>query len=79
MQGVLSVRDEDGQRCVDIIEQAPGAFGFREFRKDAEDPGRSTWSMIFREDQRLEERGVARGCASGGLARRSMWLPTVIY
>lgn len=44
MPVVLSVHDEDGQRCVDIIELGADAFCFKEFRKDAEDPRR--WYVV---------------------------------
>ena len=44
MTAVLSLEDDDGLRCVDIIQVGRGIFTFKEFRKDVEDPGR--WYLV---------------------------------
>jgi DMSO/TMAO reductase YedYZ molybdopterin-dependent catalytic subunit len=48
---VQSVNNEFADRCVDIILRADGSFGFKEFRRDAEDLG--AWSLTG-----YDERGV---------------------
>jgi len=35
---ILSVEDDIGLHCVDILEISGQGFGFREFRRDPEDP-----------------------------------------
>lgn len=35
---VRSIEDDNGLLCVDIIEHRGHGFGFREFRRDREDP-----------------------------------------
>jgi hypothetical protein len=42
---ILSLEDDDGLRCVDIIQTDNGTFTFKEFRKDVEDPGR--WYLVY--------------------------------
>jgi hypothetical protein len=44
MTAILSLEDDDGLRCVDIIQAGSGTFTFKEFRKDVEDPGR--WYLV---------------------------------
>jgi hypothetical protein len=44
MDGILSLEDEDGTRCVDIVPRPDGTYCFKEFRRDPEDGGR--WSLI---------------------------------
>ncbi len=36
---LTSLKDPEGQRCVDLFQRADGSFGFREFRRDPEDRG----------------------------------------
>jgi hypothetical protein len=44
MKAILSLEDDDGLRCVDIIAADNGAFTFKEFRKDVEEPSR--WYLV---------------------------------
>jgi hypothetical protein len=44
MPAIKSLEDEEGLRCVDIIERADGTYTFKEFRKDREDMGR--WLLV---------------------------------
>jgi hypothetical protein len=44
MQAIKSLEDEEGLRCVDIIEREDGTYTFKEFRKDREDAGR--WLLV---------------------------------
>jgi hypothetical protein len=37
MTVILSLEDDEGLRCVDIIEGEEGTFTFKEFRRDVED------------------------------------------
>jgi hypothetical protein len=37
---IESLEDDEGLRCVDIIEREDGTYTFKEFRKDREDMGR---------------------------------------
>lgn len=41
---VTSLHNDDMNRCVDIIRRPDGAFGFSEFRRDAEDGG--SWTLL---------------------------------
>ncbi|HEU4377041.1 MAG TPA: hypothetical protein VFR73_00595 [Hyphomicrobiaceae bacterium] len=41
---VTTVHNRDADRCVKIIKQADGTFGFQEFRRDPEDVGR--WTLV---------------------------------
>lgn len=40
-----SVNNEDASRCVDIFRRPDGSFGFEEFRRDPEDPGRGWYAI----------------------------------
>jgi hypothetical protein len=40
MPAIKSLEDDEGLRCVDIIEREDGTYAFKEFRKDREDMGR---------------------------------------
>jgi hypothetical protein len=44
VKAILSLEDDDGLRCVDIIAADGGSFTFKEFRKDVEEPGR--WYLV---------------------------------
>jgi len=44
MPVILSLEDDDGLRCIDIIRREDGTYTFKEFRKDLEDPGR--WYLV---------------------------------
>ena len=44
MTDILSLEDDEGLRCVDVLRGPDGAFGFKTFRRDPEDGGR--WSML---------------------------------
>ena len=44
MKAILSLEDDDGLRCVDIIAADGGSFTFKEFRRDVEDRGR--WYLV---------------------------------
>jgi len=44
MTAILSLEDDEGLRCVDIIRREDGTYTFKEFRKDPEDPGR--WYLV---------------------------------
>jgi hypothetical protein len=44
MPAIKSMEDEEGLRCVDIIQREDGTYTFKEFRKDREDIGR--WLLI---------------------------------
>ena len=39
---VTTLHNRDADRCVKIIRQPDGTFGFQEFRREPEDAGRST-------------------------------------
>ncbi|QRX81911.1 hypothetical protein [Glaciimonas sp. PAMC28666] len=39
-----SIEDETGIHCVDLAQDANGAFSFKVFRKDPEDQGR--WTLV---------------------------------
>ena len=69
MADILSLEDEEGRRCVDILAGPDGAFGFKEFRRDPEDGG--GWTLVAdytmlrhrtREDA-VRARGRDRGLA----------------
>ena len=40
---LASLEDPEGFRCVDIFVRADGTFGFKEFRRDAED---ARWTLV---------------------------------
>lgn len=44
MPAIKSLEDDEGLRCVDIVEREDGAYAFKEFRKDREDMGR--WLLV---------------------------------
>jgi hypothetical protein len=41
---VTTVHNRDADRCVKIIKQADGTFGFQELRREPEDAGR--WTLV---------------------------------
>lgn len=41
---VTTVHNRDADRCVKIIRQPDGTFGFQEFRREPEDAGR--WTLV---------------------------------
>jgi hypothetical protein len=41
---VATLHNRDADRCVKIIRQPNGTFGFQEFRREPEDAGR--WSLV---------------------------------
>lgn len=43
-RAVLSLHNDEVDRCVDIIRHVDGTFGFKEFRRDPEDRG--GWTLV---------------------------------
>ncbi|HEY4069916.1 MAG TPA: hypothetical protein VGM74_23605 [Burkholderiaceae bacterium] len=66
---VQSVNNEFADRCVDIIQRPDGSFGFKEFRRDAEDLG--AWSLTGD-----DERGIylSADAALAAALERVAWL-----
>jgi len=41
---IATLHNDDGYRCVKIVKQPDGTFGFQEFRRDPEDAG--GWTLV---------------------------------
>ena len=65
---IETLHNEGGDRCVKIVRQGDGHFGFREFRKDPEDAG--GWTLVS------DAQGIyaTRGQAEAAAATRVAWL-----
>jgi len=62
---VVSLHNDEVDRCVDVIKRADGTFGFKEFRRDPEDRG--GWTLLSYNPQGIyatEEQAVAAARAS---------------
>lgn len=58
---VVSLHNDDVDRCVDIIAHPDGTFGFKEFRRDPEDRG--GWTLVGH-NPRAREQATAAARAS---------------
>ena len=61
---VNSFENEARDRCVDIVVRADGRYGFREWRREPEDPG--NWSLMCGDGgvaHATEPQAIAAACA----------------
>ncbi len=63
---VATVHNEDAHRCVKIIKQQDGRFGFKEFRRDPEDAG--GWTLVSDNPGTCATEAQALGAARAGVA-----------
>jgi hypothetical protein len=62
---IRSLHNDEVDRCVDILKQEDGTFGFKEFRRDPEDRG--GWTLVSYSPQRIystEEEAIAAAKAA---------------
>jgi len=62
---VMSLHNEEVDRCVDIVRHADGTFGFKEFRRDGEDGG--GWTLVSHNPRAIfadQEQAVAAARAA---------------
>lgn len=63
---VTTVHSEDAHRCVKILREADGTFGYREFRRDPEDAG--GWTMVSDNGGAFATQQAAASAAADGIA-----------
>jgi hypothetical protein len=62
---IRSLHNDEVDRCVDILKQEDGTFGFKEFRRDPEDRG--GWTLVSYNPRRsysTEEEAIAAAKAA---------------
>ena len=62
---IMSLHNNEVDRCVDILRHEDGTFGFKEFRRDPEDRG--GWTLVSYNPQKVystEDQAIAAARAA---------------